>query len=181
MRLERGRRFVVVCSHVPCSEIFTRRTCEVVRSPRSFCSRACFSSVIRTGHATVECACDGCGALFVRLKSEAHRRWRKRQFCSTGCYDLHADRQAMGRAGGSAPHQFPPGFTVARARLAGAATARARSKEDWAAFSRMGVEAQRRKLSAEQRSAASRRGQLLARIGTEVVLGVRLGKDRDAP
>ena len=176
MRLERGKRYVVICEHAPCSEIFSRRTCEVARSPRSFCSRACFASEIRTGRTIIEVPCSGCGALFRRVKSTVFRRGHTRAFCSYACYDKHVDRRALGHAGGTASHHFEPGVTLARARAAGAATAKVRSREDWQRLSKMGAAARKAKFTSAEMAAQGRRGQLLRRIGTEVFLGVRLGK-----
>ena len=170
--MSRGRLALAVCAH--CDEIFGRRTYDLARVPRTFCSRECYSSEIRTGRTIVELICVGCATHFQRVKDQAART--KVHYCTVSCYEEHADRSAMGKAGGAAPHEYPPGFKEARSRLAGLAKFRKMTQDDRKAFSRTGVEARKAMFTRKDYSAISKRSSFTRRIGHDVVLGVRLGK-----
>lgn len=157
---------LAVCSLASCSEIFGRRVSDLLRSPKPYCSRACFFCASRTGPTMTHVRCRGCSATFERMLSEVNRR--EHAYCSIACYRRNTSFQALGRRGGTAPHPILPlEVRKSRARAGGLARGRNLSKARLQEIAALGVAA-RTKDSALR----SRFGR---RAGATVVLGVRLG------
>jgi len=121
-RSPRGRRVLLSC--LQCDEIFSRRTVDARRSPRPYCSRACFASSIRTGRTVAKVACSGCqGVLWRAPWNIAHQQ---DHYCTRACYEANVDRAALGRRAAAAPNrlQASPIARFLRSQKAGLARAR---------------------------------------------------------
>ena len=121
-RSPRGRRVLLVC--LQCEEIFSRRTVDARRSPRSYCSRACFASSIRTGRTVGGVSCAGCRMPLLRPLWNIRNQLK--HYCTRPCYEAHVDRAALGRRAAAAPNrlQASPIARFLRSQKAGLARAR---------------------------------------------------------
>ena len=170
----RGARGSAVCGQ--CGTTFVRRLFDLRRAKRNFCSHACRNASYRTGPTMAVVGCAGCGTIFAKTLSAILRirygKPVKRHYCTMACFMAHADYEAMGRAGATAPdRRHDPVKASERARKGGFARAAKLSKDRLREIAQLGVKA-RASMTAEQWREAQRK----RRFGSLVVLGVRVGR-----